>query len=205
MKQYPSIPKKPVGESTVFWAFDKIDGSNIRAEWTKKKGFCKFGSRHRLLGTDQGVLAKAEPLAKLQEDKFSFYFKKMRIDKATVFFEFHGPNSFAGNHLETDEHQLSLIDVDIAGNGLIDPKDFNEIFEMAEFNTAKLLYIGPIDEVFVKQVRNGTLKGMTFEGVVCKARRNKRFEEATMFKIKNDAWITKVKSSFDPSLWETLL
>lgn len=205
MKSYPSIPKKSTGESTVFWAFDKIDGSNIRAEWTKKKGFCKFGSRHRLLGTDQGVLAKAEPLAKLKEDKFSFYFKKMKIEKATVFFEFHGPNSFAGNHLETDEHQLSLIDIDVVGHGLMDPKDFFESFGMTDFDAAKLLYTGPIDEVFIQQVKNGTLQGMTFEGVVCKARRNKRFEEATMFKIKNDAWIAKVKSSFDPALWETLL
>ena len=46
MKQYPSIPglkelEKLKGRK--IYVFDKIDGSNIRAEWNPKKGFYKFG------------------------------------------------------------------------------------------------------------------------------------------------------------------
>ena len=51
MKQYPSISHDI--RSVQAYAFDKLDGSNIRAEWHPKKGFWKFGSRTRLLGTDQ--------------------------------------------------------------------------------------------------------------------------------------------------------
>jgi hypothetical protein len=43
MKTYPSISRDIVGQP--IYAFDKLDGSNIRAEWSKKNGFHKFGSR----------------------------------------------------------------------------------------------------------------------------------------------------------------
>jgi hypothetical protein len=211
MKPYPSIPKKSSGEATKFWFFDKLDGSNIRAEWTSKKGFNKFGTRTRLLGSDQGVLFKAESLIKEKEEKFNFYFSRFnkafgKIDKVTAYFEFWGQNSFAGNHIDTDKHVVSLIDIDLAGHGLIDPAEFDDMFIRSElFDCPKLLYVGPITQDFVNEVKNGTLKDMTFEGVVGKARRNKRFEQPNMFKIKNEAWIAKVKSSFDPKLWEALL
>ena len=43
MKGYPSIPRE-VQHSLNVYAFDKLDGSQIRAEWTQKNGFFKFGS-----------------------------------------------------------------------------------------------------------------------------------------------------------------
>lgn len=79
MKEYPSIPTLPTQGSSSFahwkrnnnmseiYAFDKIDGSNIRAEWSSKRGFYKFGSRNRLLGSDQPIINKAEGLIKAQE------------------------------------------------------------------------------------------------------------------------------------------
>ncbi len=61
MKTYPSIDGKIVGKDV--YAFDKLDGSNIRAEWTRKtKSFVKFGSRKRLLGEDQGKIAVAKDM-----------------------------------------------------------------------------------------------------------------------------------------------
>jgi len=206
MKSYPSIPKKNTSEASKFWCFDKLDGSNIRVEWTKKKGFVKFGTRTRLLGSDQGILYKAEGLAKKEEEKFAETFKSMKVDKATIFFEFYGSNSFAGNHIESDEHKISLIDVDVASYGLLDPEFFVDIFGTNQaYDCAKLLYCGPIDALLIEQVKTGTLMGMTFEGIVAKASRAKRFQEPIMLKIKNEAWIQKVKSSFDESQWETLL
>ena len=48
MKEYPSIPYRIHGDLDII-AFGKYDGSNIRAEWSQKKGFYKFGTRKRLL------------------------------------------------------------------------------------------------------------------------------------------------------------
>jgi hypothetical protein len=45
MKEYPSIDRKPRYGVPVYM-FEKIDGSNIRVEWSKKKSFYKYGSRH---------------------------------------------------------------------------------------------------------------------------------------------------------------
>lgn len=44
--------------------------------------------------------------------------------------------------------------------------------------------------------RNGSLEGMTFEGVVCKGNNPKRPKHVISFKIKNQAWIDKLKSTY---------
>jgi len=67
MKSYLSIPhfiapgrKKNELHSTLdITAFDKLDGSNIRAEFSSKKGFYKFGSRKILLDENSKPLGKA--------------------------------------------------------------------------------------------------------------------------------------------------
>lgn len=68
MKQYPSINSSNGQSFKEFVAdvFDKLDGSNLRFEWSKKQGWYKFGTRHRLFdNTDpvfgwrfQGILEK---------------------------------------------------------------------------------------------------------------------------------------------------
>ena len=61
MKRYPSIEKEIIkGEYT--YLFDKLDGSNIRAEWTKKNQFYKFGSRTELIDKSHLLLGKAPQL-----------------------------------------------------------------------------------------------------------------------------------------------
>lgn len=59
MKQYPSIDH--VIRSGKFYLFDKHDGSNIRAERSKKQSFYKFGIRTRLLDPNELPFAKAVP------------------------------------------------------------------------------------------------------------------------------------------------
>ena len=205
MKKYPTIPKKPKGKTTKFWLFPKIDGSNIRAEWSEKKGFNKFGSRKRLLGKDQGLLYKSKYLIEAFEEDFSSIFKINKIKKAVCFFEFSGPGSFAGNHLETDEHQVTLIDVDIYNKGLISPEVFLEMFEKTNIPIPPLLYMGPVDHELRNEIEAGDFPGSTFEGVVAKGSFSKRHSVPNMFKIKNKNWISKVKEKFDKSLWEQLL
>lgn len=48
MKYYPSITKE-IRHDIYIYAFDKLDGSNIRAEWNSKRGFYKFGTRNQLM------------------------------------------------------------------------------------------------------------------------------------------------------------
>ena len=50
MKSYPTIPhwhKGIYGEHV--YGFNKLDGSNIRAEWNKKRGWYKFGTRNMII------------------------------------------------------------------------------------------------------------------------------------------------------------
>jgi hypothetical protein len=65
MKEYPSIPSAAdlLARSNdylgrPFVAFDKLDGSNIRAEWDRKKGWHRFGSRRRLLDASEPLRAR---------------------------------------------------------------------------------------------------------------------------------------------------
>jgi hypothetical protein len=46
----------------MFYVFDKLDGSNIRSEWNRKRGFDKYGTRARLLGVDDEIFGEAIPL-----------------------------------------------------------------------------------------------------------------------------------------------
>ena len=49
MNQYFHIPGyKDAPKGLPCIAFDKLDGQNVRFEWTKKRGWFKFGMRRRL-------------------------------------------------------------------------------------------------------------------------------------------------------------
>ena len=68
MKQYPSIDAT-VRRGILVYAFDKLDGSNIRAEWDRKKGFTKFGSRNVLIDETESALGASIPLIKQKYEK----------------------------------------------------------------------------------------------------------------------------------------
>lgn len=204
MKQYPSIPKKKPDGPTKFWVFDKLDGSNIRAEWNKKRGFYKFGSRKQLLSGDSGILFKAGRLIDEMAPTFRDIFISNRIDRAVCFFEFHGENSFAGSHQRDDNHRVTLLDVSIHQKGFLSPPDFLNLFS-ERIDTPALVHFGAVDDELKQEVVNGSLEGMTFEGVVCKAKTKRQQDPLPMFKIKNQAWIDKVKATFKKEQWDHLL
>ena len=182
MKTYPTITTKFTKTNVI--TFDKLDGSNVRTEWTKKKGFHKFGSRHKLI--DEGsILAKSIPLMKEREEEMDKIFTKQNWERVVAFFEFYGMNSFAGSH-EDEEHFVSLIDVSVYKKGMLEPEYFVDLFGHL---SPKVLHKGMLDENLVDSVKSGTLDGMTFEGVVCKYVGKKGVQ---MFKIKSRAWIDKL-------------
>ena len=59
MLQYPSIlgvKKMPLGHKC--YAFYKYDGSNLRFEWSPKKGWNKFGSRTQMIDRNHPTFGK---------------------------------------------------------------------------------------------------------------------------------------------------
>lgn len=189
MKSYPSISTKL--ERTKVVMFDKLDGSNIRAEWSKKKGFYKFGSRNRLIDNKHPMLGEAvDIILEKHQERLAAIFSKKKWERVVVFFEFHGESSFAGSHEMNEEHQVTLIDVNVYKRGMVEPLHFIELFE--DVGIPKVLYKGVLTEDLVTSVKNGTLEDMTFEGVVCKYH-NKKNKIVRMFKIKNRKWIDRLK------------
>lgn len=189
MLEYPSIAKNII--DVPIYAYDKLDGSNIRVEWSRKNGFAKFGSRKRLLSADEKPLGESINIFnETLSDSLVEPLRKLRVERATLFFEFHGANSFAGYH-EDEEHSLTLFDVSLFKKGFMLPKEFMKSFDNA-VPTTELLYYGKANSNFVNEVRNGSLDGMTFEGVVCKSQELVRNKQVR-FKIKNQAWLDKLK------------
>jgi len=124
MKFYPSITKDMRPDVYVY-AFDKLDGSNIRAEWNAKKGFYKFGSRHQLIDESAKPLGKAIKIVKEKfEEDFGKVAKEQKWRDALCFFEFYGLNSFAGQHKDDEDQTVTLIDVNPYKEGILEPAQF---------------------------------------------------------------------------------
>lgn len=194
MKQYPSIPRE-IQYGGPYYVFDKLDGSNIRAEWSKKQGFYKFGSRKVLLGekgaTDQQtLLGESIDLIKALQDTLTKVFQRNQWQQVVCFFEFWGPNSFAGLH-QAEPHKITLIDLHLHKQGIIDTREFIRAFD-GVVDTPKLLHQGNFNKELEMRIRSGTLENMTFEGIVAKAPPRKKWEMPVMFKVKNQAWIDRV-------------
>jgi len=191
MKDYPAI-SRDIQFGLPVYAFDKLDGSNIRAEWTRKHGFNKFGSRKRLLGTDQEFLPEAIRLVKDNfEEQLAKIFVKQRFDRVMCFFEFYGENSFAGVHVK-EPHRVVLFDVNPYKKGIMFPREFLSLF--GHLDIPRLLHQGNCTHPFVDSVKNNSLEGLTSEGVVCKAPGKGKMSLPIMFKVKTEQWITKLKT-----------
>ena len=169
--------------------FPKYDGSNIRAEWSPKKGFSKFGSRKVLIG-DDALLAAAIPLLREHEDALAKIFRGERWERVICFFEYWGPKSFAGLHEPGDVMSTTLIDLDVFKRGQIDPRDFIKLTEGLP-NVAQCIGTR-FNAENAGQVRDGTFEGQTDEGVVCKVPSSRKWEPPYMFKSKRSTWIERV-------------
>lgn len=190
MKEYPSIERKYMKDKPIY-AFDKLDGSNVRMEWSAKRGFYKFGTKTQLIDKDSPIFGRAVPLfVDKYETDLAKVFAKKRWQRAVCFCELHGENSFAGNHNMDDKLTVTLFDVSI-DDIILDPRDFLDCF--GHLDVAPLLYNGNANEEFIHSVHRSELEGMTFEGVVCKTTVRHKKENPEMFKVKSNAWIEKLK------------
>lgn len=186
MKFYPSISKNYLLNANII-AFDKIDGSNIRAEWDSKKGFCKFGSRHQLIVESTPILGESILLIK---NKYENYLNNIaqnnKWKSAVFFFEFYGPNSFAGQHVN-ENHDVILFDVNIFKIGMLDPVMFLKHF--GHLDIPKTIYHGKCSDSFINDVKDLKFANISGEGVVCKTTEIPH----KMFKIKTKFWLEKLK------------
>lgn len=194
-RQIPGITKNSnIGKDC--YSFYKYDGSNLRWEWNKKRGFFKFGTRKRMFDESDDQFGDAvalfrekyeEPLSRILVDKF-------KQDKVVVFTEYLGENSFAGYHEDEDKKELKLFDVHIIKKGLLSPKDFVRTFGHLDFS-AELLYEGKFNKEYINKIRltnDGSLK----EGVVVKGGKG---HGLWLSKIKTLDYLEKLKKkeSFD--------
>jgi hypothetical protein len=201
MKTYPSIPGPGKAPHLPCKAFRKYDGSNIRAEWSKKRGWYKFGTRktmfdetHEFWGPVIELFHEllAEGIEKVLKDN-----KKYRgVESVIAFSEFFGPNSFAGSHSVDDVMTMMLFDLNVHKKGFVAPNDFVKDFGHLK-NTAEVIYDGILNKPFIEAVKNGDYPQLE-EGVVCKGGEGHKL---WMVKVKTAQWIAAVKRKY-PSNWQ---
>ena|ERR1041385_4988488 len=201
MKQYPHInyyPKGIIGAPV--YAFDKLDGSNIRAEWSKKRGWYKFGSKTQMIDENNAQFGLAVKLFKSKyAEPLSLIFKgneNYRYAQAfVVYFEYFGPNSYFGYHPPEDISNMDVVlfDIDQYKRGLIPAREFVDNF--GHLHIPRIIYIGNMNQDFIERVKNNEFN--LKEGVICKGiRRTKGRDLVWMVKIKTSDWLDKLKGKF---------
>jgi len=190
MKPYPSILQSTGQKFREFdaYVFDKLDGSNLRFEWSRKRGFYKHGTRNRLFDhTDDQFGDAVELFHKTLAEPLGKVAKKEGWDGLTVFCEYWGPGSFAGEHIPGEPKKLTLFDANPYKKGILGPKAFLDLFGHLELPR----FLGKLrwTRGFVDRVRKGEVEGITFEGVVGKGGDR---HDLVMAKAKTQAWIDKV-------------
>lgn len=193
MKEYWSIPHSSKAPREYCYAFYKHDGSNLRFEWNKKRGWNKFGTRRQLFDKSHPVFGSAINtfMEKYSEDVTRILKDTYRnIESAITYCEFEGPNSFAGQHDSNEIQDLIMFDVNVHKKGIIDPSDFLKLF--GNLHIPELVYEGKLNEPFIQAVRSNTLETKLNEGVICKGGSGHKL---WMCKIKTLSYLDSLKKA----------
>ena len=201
MKEYPHIDYWNKGIfGTPIIAFDKLDGQNARAEWSKNRGWHKFGTKNTLFDETSKEFGKVIPIFKEKYgEQLSEVFRRNKLYRNTrnfvVFFEYVGPNSFAGRHDPADVMDTVLFDImpgDYTNNSFIEPKEF--VQEFGNLGIPKIIYQGNFNNQLIKDVKEG--KYPVKEGVICKGVQQNKGRRIWMVKIKTNTWLDKLKGKY---------
>lgn len=193
MKQYHKLYYyKPDLMGQNIWAFDKLDGQNLRFECNFKRGFYKFGSRTQMISDKDEQFGPALNmfLEKYSEPLMSILYKnysKTKFDNFTVFSEYCGPNSFAGRHVEGEKLDVILFDIWLYKKGWVTPQKL--IDDFGHLGIPKVIYQGKLTDSFIKDIQDD--KFNLNEGVIAKGLDK---QDVFMCKIKTKKWLERVKS-----------
>ncbi len=203
MKEYPSISRN-FSEIPGAYIFDKLDGNNIRVEWVRKKGWSKFGCRHRLFDESDPMFTGVKPLfMETLADELEKVAVDQRWDRVIVFAEFWGAKSLSGVRVPGDPMNLSLFDVNPYKRGILGPREFLKLFgNNPNIKTAAFLGIHNWTRGFVDRVWNCDVPGITFEGVIGKGGEGHKL---VMAKAKTKPWIEAIRSRYSQEEAEKIL
>ncbi|MGB1276602.1 MAG: hypothetical protein ACPG77_12705 [Nannocystaceae bacterium] len=194
MKRYPSIPRRLKGRrhldtsGTRVHVFDKLDGSNLRFEWSRSEGWFRFGSRHLVLDEAHKTFGVAMQLFREQlATPIERVARNEGWESLIAFAEFWNEGALGGQLHPDNPLRLTLFDVAPFKQGFLGPERFLERF--GECETPRYLGVHTWDEALVKRVREGNFEGVTFEGIVGKAGDRHR---VIRVKAKTQAWIDAI-------------
>lgn len=196
MKSYPPIPGFREFLGLRCWAFRKLDGSNLRFEWSPKRGWYKYGTRTRLFDhTDLDFGGAIPVFRETYGDALIRALEVMRVplkNGVIAYCEFFGPRTFAGMHEPDDPKQVLLFDLNVNKHGFLVPEEFLRVGDHVP--TAELLHTGHFDLPFVEQVRSGAIGG-DGEGVVAKGftGRKQTVHNLWMAKVKTRWWLQRLR------------
>jgi hypothetical protein len=199
MIEYPSIINSSKAPRKAGIAFDKLDGSNFRAKWTKKKNFHVFGTRTQLIDETTPFWGDMVNVFRntLEDNLIQLFQKEFKNDKEIIVFgEYVGDNSFAGIHVD-EPKKIILFDVMVCNvqRKFLRPQDFIKIIGN-RFEIPKIIYRGNLNEEFIKDVRNN--KFNLNEGVIFKGTEPTGNAVGGIWqcKIKTNDYIEKLKQRF---------
>lgn len=182
----------------------------MRFEWSRKRGWYKFGTRKTMIDHTSKVFGPCIPMfLEKYGDGLEKVFKTDKlfrgIQSVVVFSEYFGSQSFAGMHRPWDEQRdIVLFDVNLHKKGFLGPKQFLDSF--GHLNVAEVVYQGNFNTSLVESVRNETIdleskyqvRAEIPEGVICKSGTG---HQLWMCKIKTERYKAKLKEEYE-SDWE---
>lgn len=199
MKTYNTIDYYGKYWNLPIYAFDKLDGSNIRFEYNRKRGFYKFGTRNVMIDEKSEPFGFVIDLFKSKyEECLTKLFREHKdyrnVESIVCFAEvLNKDNSSAfGQHNFDKEFDIILFDVNLHKKGLIPPKQFINDFE--QFDIPKLVYQGNLNMEFVQEIKQN--KYNLSEGVICKGLiPNKKNDNLYYCKIKTNDWFDRLRGN----------
>lgn len=205
MKDYPSIEGPSGGQHKPCYVFVKYDGSNLRFEWSSKRGWYKFGTRNCLFDATHPVYGSAialflEKYGTSLEEVFRKNKSFRGVQSCIVFVEWFGAESFSGCHKPWDKKDIVLFDVNPHKKGILGPKEFLDTF--GHLPVAEVVWQGNYGEWIIQAVRKETIdieskyevRAIIPEGVVCKGGSGHKL---WMCKIKTERYREALKALYE--------